>query len=79
MPLFKEALNNSQQVNAFPLGSEISSVDIINRIPEDLTDLGVVACNISTDGETWVKTISTDADVLLQIPEANITIVEDDS
>jgi len=79
LPLFKDALNNSQQVNAFPLGSEISSVDIINRIPKDLTDLGVVACNISTDGLTWVKTISTNADILLQIPEENITIVEDGS
>lgn len=77
LQLFKDALNKSQQLNAFPLGGEMSAVDIINRIPSDLTDLGVVACNVSFDGLSWSKSISADVDVILQIPESNITIVED--
>ena len=77
LSLFKSALSNSQQLNAFPLGMPVTAVDIIDRIPKDLLDLGIVGCNLSTDGETWVKSISVNADVLIQIQEANVSIVEE--
>lgn len=78
LELFKNALSVSQQYNAFALGATVSSVDVITRIPQSLLDLGIVACNISTDGVNWVKSIDVNADVLIQIPEANVSIIEEE-
>ena len=76
LPLFKKALNDSQRLNAFPLGGEMTAVNVIDRIPQELTDLGIIGCDISTNGTTWVKDISAGADVILQIPDAKITITQ---
>lgn len=76
LPLFKKALNDSQRLNAFPLGGEMTAVNVIDRIPKELTDLGIIGCDISTNGTTWVKDISAGADVILQIPDAKITITQ---
>lgn len=77
LPLFKAALNESQQLNAFPLGAEMTAVDVINRLPTSLTDLGIVGCDVSTNGTTWVKSITVNADCILQIPDANISIIQE--
>ena len=74
LPLFKKALNDSQRLNAFPLGGEMTAVNVIDRTPQDLTNLGIIGCDISTNGTTWVKDITAGADVILQIPDAKITI-----
>lgn len=77
LDLFKRALSESQQLNAFPMGGEISAVNVIDRIPQKLTDLGIVGCDLSTDGMFWVKSITSNIDTILQIPEANVTIIQE--
>lgn len=77
--LFKNALDESQSLNAFAVGGEITAVNIIDRIPQNLTDLGIIGCDVSFDGEAWSKSVQSNANVILQIPRANVSIVQEES